>query len=281
MKLINRWSNVKSFNIPANLLSAHSINNQSAVEFRQVFKSFGKHEVLRGINLHISVGEVVAICGPSGSGKSTLIRLINQLETLSKGEVLIYQRPIANLKGRQLRALRTKIGFVFQQFNLYAHLNALDNISLALVKIHGWSPDRARHHALEKLYSVDLADKARYFPHQLSGGQQQRVAIARALATDPSIILFDEPTSALDPEMIGEVLMVMRDLSHSGITMIVVTHEMHFARQIADRIVFIAGGEILEQATPEHFFNEPQHPRAKYFLEKVLCPLTMAEQSSS
>ena len=247
-----------------------------AVEFRQVSKSFGPHQVIRNVDLRVAAGEVVAVCGPSGSGKSTLIRLINHLETLTSGEILVHNQPTAGLSGRALRELRTHIGFVFQQFNLYAHLDALDNVSLALVKVHGWKQAQAREKARELLQRVGLADRAHHFPSQLSGGQQQRVAIARALVTDPKIILFDEPTSALDPEMIGEVLQVMQALAHSGITMIVVTHEMSFAREIADRVVFMDGGEILEQADPESFFTHPAHPRAQRFLQKVLFPLQVA-----
>ncbi|TKI07743.1 amino acid ABC transporter ATP-binding protein [Martelella alba] len=245
----------------------------AAVEFRQVDKFFGGHHVIRQVNLRIANGEVVAICGPSGSGKSTLIRLVNRLEPLCGGEILIDGRPTSGLQGRELRRLRTRIGFVFQQFNLYAHLNALENISLALINVHGWPRDKARDKAALLLDRVGLYDKAGHFPAQLSGGQQQRVAIARALATDPALILFDEPTSALDPEMIGEVLQVMQELARSGITMLVVTHEMSFAREIADRVVFMDQGEILEQADPEQFFTAPTHPRARRFLEKVLNPL--------
>jgi polar amino acid transport system ATP-binding protein len=245
----------------------------AAVEFRQVDKFFGPHHVIHKVDFRVTSGEVVAICGPSGSGKSTLIRLINQLETLSGGEIFIDGQPTSALRGRALRQLRTHIGFVFQQFNLYAHLNALDNVSLALTKVHGWPQGKARDKAKLLLTRVGLADKADHFPSQLSGGQQQRVAIARALVTDPSLILFDEPTSALDPEMIGEVLQVMQELAHSGITMIVVTHEMSFAREIADRVVFMDGGAILEQADPETFFTAPSHPRAQRFLQKVLNPL--------
>ncbi|XOD70454.1 MAG: amino acid ABC transporter ATP-binding protein [Sodalis sp. (in: enterobacteria)] len=248
-------------------------NVQIAVEFRQVSKFFGHQQVLRDINLLVNEGEVVTICGPSGSGKSTLIRLINQLETLSSGEIFINQCPTTGLKGRRLRALRTRIGFVFQQFNLYTHLNALENITLALIKIQRLSIAAAHQHAQEKLRQVGLANKAQHFPHQLSGGQQQRVAIARALATNTNIILFDEPTSALDPEMIGEVLTVMRDLANSGMTMIIVTHEMQVAREIADRVVFMDAGNILEEAEPSRFFTKPQHPRTQRFLERVLSPL--------
>lgn len=258
----------------ASAVFSHSSAGQTlAVEFRQVSKSFGHHQVINTVNLSVASGEVVAVCGPSGSGKSTLIRLINQLETVSDGEILIDGQPTRNLKGAALQQLRTHIGFVFQQFNLYAHLTAQDNVSLALIKVHGWKRGQAREKALALLTRVGLAAKAQHYPDQLSGGQQQRVAIARALATDPNIILFDEPTSALDPEMIGEVLLVMRELARSGITMIVVTHEMSFAREIADRVIFMDGGEILEQASPEDFFTRPAHPRAQRFLQKVLFPL--------
>lgn len=245
----------------------------ASVEFRQAVKDYGSHRVLNGIDLTINPGEVVAILGPSGSGKSTLIRLINQLETLSGGEILIDGRATRQLNGKALRQLRSRIGFVFQQFNLYAHLSAAQNIMLALESVHGWTRDEAHERALALLRQVGLADKADAMPSQLSGGQQQRVAIARALSSSPQIILFDEPTSALDPEMIGEVLHVMQSLAHSGITMIVVTHEMQFAREIADRVVFIDGGEVLEVAPPAEFFARPRHPRAVRFLQKVLDPL--------
>ncbi|MCS2163897.1 amino acid ABC transporter ATP-binding protein [Scandinavium sp. H11S7] len=246
---------------------------QASVEFRNAGKSWGSNQVLRAINFTIAPGEVVAILGPSGSGKSTLIRLINQLETLSEGDILIDNRPTRQLRGAALRQLRSRIGFVFQQFNLYAHLSALQNITLALKTVHRLSEADATARARALLARVGLAEKADHYPSQLSGGQQQRVAIARALASDPQIILFDEPTSALDPETIGEVLQVMKQLAHSGITMVVVTHEMQFAREIADRVVFIDGGEILEIATPQTFFTRPEHERARRFLNKVLDPL--------
>ena len=246
---------------------------QARVELRDVIKQYDGHRVLNGVNLTVEPGEVVTILGPSGSGKSTLIRLINQLESLSGGDIFIDDKPIGQLKGAALRQLRSRIGFVFQQFNLYAHLTAQQNITLALEYVHGWNKEAARQRARELLDQVGLAEKADAFAAQLSGGQQQRVAIARALASSPQIILFDEPTSALDPEMIGEVLQVMKNLAHSGITMIVVTHEMHFAREIADRVVFIDGGDILEVASPEAFFTRPQQPRTQRFLKKVLDPL--------
>ncbi|WP_058909766.1 amino acid ABC transporter ATP-binding protein [Entomohabitans teleogrylli] len=246
---------------------------QASVEFRGVVKQYGDQRVLNGINLTVNPGEVVAILGPSGSGKSTLIRLVNQLEALSSGDILIDNRSTRGLRGRGLRELRSRVGFVFQQFNLYSHLSARENITLALTQVHGWQKAAAQQRAQALLERVGLLDKARHYPAQLSGGQQQRVAIARALASSPAILLFDEPTSALDPEMIGEVLQVMKSLAHSGITMIVVTHEMPFAREIADRVVFIDGGEILEQASPARFFSHPQHPRARRFLRNVLDPL--------
>lgn len=213
---------------------------RASITFRDVAKRYGDHQVLNAINLQVEPGEVVAILGPSGSGKSTLIRLINQLESLSGGEILIDGKPTSRLSGNALRQLRSRVGFVFQQFNLYAHLTAQENITLALERVHGWEKSAAQ---------------------------------ARALASSPQIILFDEPTSALDPEMIGEVLQVMKTLAHSGITMLVVTHEMQFAREIADRVVFIDGGDILEVAPPAEFFAHPQHARARRFLQKVLDPL--------
>lgn len=256
-------------------VSAADFNHlrQASVKLRNVIKQFDTHTVLNGVSLSVEPGEVVTILGPSGSGKSTLIRLINQLESLSGGEIFIDDKPISQLRGAALRQLRSRIGFVFQQFNLYSHLTAHQNISLALEYVHGWNKAAAARRALELLDQVGLAEKASAYAAQLSGGQQQRVAIARALASSPQILLFDEPTSALDPEMIGEVLQVMKNLAHSGITMIVVTHEMHFAREIADRVVFIDGGEILEVAAPEDFFTRPQHPRTQRFLKKVLDPL--------
>ena len=201
---------------------------RASITFRDVAKRYGDHQVLNAINLQVEPGEVVAILGPSGSGKSTLIRLINQLESLSGGEILIDDKPTSRLSGSALRQLRSRVGFVFQQFNLYAHLTAQENITLALERVHGWGKSAAQERALALLRQVGLEEKAQQMPAQLSGGQQQRVAIARALASSPQIILFDEPTSALDPEMIGEVLQVMKTLAHSGITMLVVTHELQW-----------------------------------------------------
>ncbi len=262
-----------SVHSPLSAASADSSSQQAQILFRQVIKSYAGHQVLNGIDLSVSAGEVVAILGPSGSGKSTLIRLVNQLESITSGEIYVDQQPVSTLKGRALQDLRQQIGFVFQQFNLYPHLTALQNITLALEKIHRQSPEQARQRAVSLLKQVGLADKADHYPAQLSGGQQQRVAIARALSSEPKILLFDEPTSALDPEMIGEVLLVMKQLAHSGITLLVVTHEMQFAREIADRIVFIDQGQILENSRPEDFFRAPEHPRAQRFLQKVLNPL--------
>ncbi|AMH14386.1 amino acid ABC transporter ATP-binding protein [Citrobacter youngae] len=261
------------FHRPAASAADFTHLRQARVELRNVIKHYDNHTVLNGVSLSVEPGEVVTILGPSGSGKSTLIRLINQLESLSGGDIFIDDKPIGQLRGPTLRQLRSRIGFVFQQFNLYTHLTAQQNITLALEYVHGWKKTDAEQRALELLEQVGLAEKADAYAAQLSGGQQQRVAIARALASSPQIILFDEPTSALDPEMIGEVLQVMKRLAHSGITMIVVTHEMHFAREIADRVVFIDGGDILEVAPPEAFFTRPQHPRTQRFLKKVLDPL--------
>ncbi|HVI50623.1 MAG TPA: amino acid ABC transporter ATP-binding protein [Candidatus Sulfotelmatobacter sp.] len=243
------------------------------IEFRRVEKAFGPHPVIRGIDLSVKRGEVVVICGPSGSGKSTLIRLINRLESLSGGDILIEGKSTARLGASDLRRLRTSVGFVFQQFNLYPHLTAHENITLALDKVLKLSKAEADERASGLLARVGLGDKGNQYPAQLSGGQQQRVAIARTLATQPQILLFDEPTSALDPEMIGEVLAVIRQLAESGSTMLVVTHEMGFAREVADRVVFIDQGQILEDAPPSQFFGATKHPRARHFLKQLLSPL--------
>ena len=247
------------------------------IVLKNLHKRYGSLPVIQEVDLEVARGEALAIIGPSGSGKSTLIRLINRLESISDGEIFIDGEPTAGFSGRRLRELRTEIGFVFQQFNLYGHLNALDNVSLALRKVRGVPRAKAEARAQELLERVGLADKARQYPAQLSGGQQQRVAIARALATDPKTVLFDEPTSALDPEMIGEVLAVMQELPKNGITILVVTHEMSFAREVADRVAFIDGGKILELEPPAKFFGAPSHPRARRFLKQVLSPLSAAE----
>ena len=242
------------------------------ITFEGVHKWFKNLHVLNDINLHIPQGEVLVVCGPSGSGKSTLIRTINQLEPIDKGHLLVDGMDLANPK-TDINTLRAEIGFVFQQFNLYPHLSVLKNITLAPVKIRKTPPAEAKNEAMTLLERVGLADKRNAFPAQLSGGQQQRVAIARALAMKPKIMLFDEPTSALDPEMIGEVLLVMKDLAQSGMTMAVVTHEMGFAREVAHRVVFIDEGSILEIAPPEEFFLTPQHDRAQKFLNQLLTPM--------
>jgi len=248
------------------------------IRFNNVQKHFGDLHVLKDIELEVAKGEVVVICGPSGSGKSTLIRTINRLESIDGGDILIDGHSIYDAS-RSLNAQRQQIGFVFQQFNLYPHLTALENITLAPRHLAGLGKQEASDLALGLLEQVGLSDKSRHYPSQLSGGQQQRVAIARALALKPKILLFDEPTSALDPEMIGEVLGVMKSLAHHGITMLVVTHEMGFAREVADRVVFIDRGQILESAAPQAFFSNPAHPRARQFLNQLLSPLHLAGET--
>ncbi len=242
-----------------------------AVEFRGVVKRFAGVEVLKGVDLSVAKGEVLVVCGPSGSGKSTLIRLVNQLESLTDGEVLVSGQAVSGLTGRALQQLRGRVGFVFQQFNLYGHLTARGNITLGLRKVQGLKAAEADARADVLLARVGLSHRADAYPAQLSGGQQQRVAIARALASEPDILLFDEPTSALDPEAIGEVLDVMRSLAHD-VTMIVVTHEMGFARALADRIAFLDDGVLLQAAPPSVFFGEDAHPRAKRFLQRLTTP---------
>jgi len=251
------------------------------IQLHDVHKRFGSTAVIRGVDLSVQPGEVIVICGPSGSGKSTLIRLINGLECPSSGEIVIDGISLTGLTGRALREVRIKTGFVFQQFNLYAHLTALDNITLAPRKVLGLDRATAAEQARHLLERVGLGEMGGRYPSELSGGQQQRVAIARALAMQPKILLFDEPTSALDPEMIGEVLLVIRELARSGITLLVVTHEMGFARELADRVVFIDQGEILEIAPPEAFFVSARHPRIRRFLSQVLSPLHAAEEEEA
>ncbi|WP_045215992.1 amino acid ABC transporter ATP-binding protein [Desulfonatronovibrio magnus] len=239
------------------------------IEFKHVHKWFDSLYVLNDIHLHIEKGEVVVVCGPSGSGKSTLIRCINRLEPIQKGEILVdginLYAPNVNLT-----KLRAEIGFVFQQFNLYPHMSVLENISLAPTLVRGLTQKQAYEQAMALLEKVNIPDKAHHYPSQLSGGQQQRVAIARGLAMNPKIMLFDEPTSALDPEMINEVLDVMKALALEGMTMVVVTHEMGFAREVADRVIFMDEGILVEQNTPSLFFTQPQTDRAKSFLSKIL-----------
>ncbi|MFB7181622.1 amino acid ABC transporter ATP-binding protein [Streptomyces sp. NPDC056257] len=239
------------------------------IELRDVNKHFGQLHVLRDINLTVGRGEVVVVIGPSGSGKSTLCRAINRLETVESGTILLDGEPLP-AEGKELARLRAEVGMVFQSFNLFAHKTVLANVSLAQVKVRGRGRGEADRRSRELLDRVGLADQAEKFPAQLSGGQQQRVAIARALAMDPKALLFDEPTSALDPEMINEVLEVMQQLAREGMTMVVVTHEMGFARSAANRVVFMADGRIVEDRTPEQFFTAPESDRAKDFLSKIL-----------
>jgi polar amino acid transport system ATP-binding protein len=242
------------------------------IEFQGVHKWFKKLHVLNDINLHVNPGEVVVVCGPSGSGKSTLIRTINQLEPIGEGRLIVDGMDLSDKK-TDINKLRAEVGFVFQQFNLYPHLSVLSNITLAPTKIRKTPRKEAEEQAMALLERVGLAEKRDAYPTQLSGGQQQRVAIARALAMKPRIMLFDEPTSALDPEMIGEVLDVMQKLATSGMTMVVVTHEMGFAREVAGRVVFMDHGCILEVADPETFFKSPKHERAQQFLKQLLSPM--------
>ncbi|MBY5368213.1 MULTISPECIES: amino acid ABC transporter ATP-binding protein [Rhizobium] len=244
-----------------------SAQELQTIRLSQVCKSYGDYPVLKEIDAQVSRGEVVVICGPSGSGKSTLIRTINRLEEINSGSITLDGQNIhAAMRAKELNALRSRIGFVFQNFNLFPHLSVIENVSMSPIRVKGVAPDVAKDKALKLLDRVGLADKARAYPGQLSGGQQQRVAIARALAMEPPVMLFDEPTSALDPEMVGEVLAVMKSLASEGMTMLCVTHEMGFARDVADRVWFIDAGQILEMTTPEQFFNNPSHPRAQRFL---------------
>ena len=239
------------------------------IEFSNVNKYFGQLHVLKNINLTIKEGEVVVVIGPSGSGKSTMLRCINQLEKISSGELEVDGFQLNNPKGN-INLLRQEIGMVFQHFNLYPHKTVLQNITLAPTKVKKMEPTEAEKIARFYLQKVGIAEKADVYPSQLSGGQQQRVAIARGLAMKPKIMLFDEPTSALDPEMVNEVLDVMKSLAKEGITMVVVTHEMGFAREVADRVIFMDEGSIVEEGTPEHFFKEPKEERTKLFLSKIL-----------
>ncbi|NGO75555.1 amino acid ABC transporter ATP-binding protein [Streptomyces sp. YC504] len=239
------------------------------IELRDVNKYYGKLHVLQDIQLTVGRGEVVVVIGPSGSGKSTLCRTINRLETIQSGSITLDGQPLPE-EGKGLAKLRAEVGMVFQSFNLFAHKTVLQNVSLAQVKVRGRKKDEADKRSRELLTRVGLEAHAEKYPAQLSGGQQQRVAIARALAMDPKVMLFDEPTSALDPEMINEVLEVMQSLAREGMTMVVVTHEMGFARSAANRVVFMADGKIVEDRAPEEFFNSPESDRAKDFLSKIL-----------
>jgi polar amino acid transport system ATP-binding protein/glutamine transport system ATP-binding protein len=236
---------------------------------KDLHKKFGDNEVLRGIDCSVEEQEVVCLIGPSGSGKSTFLRCLNGLETITSGEVSVNGHMVSDRK-TDINAVRRQVGMVFQHFNLFPHLKVLDNIMLAPTKVSGVSKEQARGKAVGLLEKVGLQDKTHAYPASLSGGQQQRVAIARALAMDPKVMLFDEPTSALDPEIVGEVLAVMKDLAREGMTMVVVTHEMGFAREVADRAIFMDGGVIVEQGSPSQVFGDPQHPRTQNFLSKVL-----------
>jgi glutamate transport system ATP-binding protein len=239
------------------------------IELRDVNKYYGELHVLQDINLTVGKGEVVVVIGPSGSGKSTLCRTINRLETIKSGSITLDGQPLPE-EGKALAKLRAEVGMVFQSFNLFAHKTVLQNVSLAQVKVRGRKKEQADRRSRELLDRVGLADQADKYPAQLSGGQQQRVAIARALAMEPKALLFDEPTSALDPEMINEVLEVMRQLAQEGMTMVVVTHEMGFARSAANRVVFMDDGRIVEDRAPDDFFTHPDSERARDFLSKIL-----------
>jgi ABC-type polar amino acid transport system ATPase subunit len=239
------------------------------IQIRGLRKSYGNFEALKGIDLDIALGEVVVVLGPSGSGKSTLIRCLNLLEDYQQGEVMVDGEKV--VRGRGLAKVRAEVGMVFQSFNLFPHLSVLANVALGPLRVRGLPRKDAEDRARALLTRVGLAEHAHKFPGQLSGGQQQRVAIARAMALEPTVLLFDEPTSALDPEMVGEVLDVMQDLARSGVTMVVVTHEMGFARRVADRVIFMEAGSVVEEAPPEVFFDAPREPRTQAFLQAILA----------
>ena len=239
------------------------------IDVRNLHKAFGDHEVLKGVNEHIEKGEKVVIVGPSGSGKSTFLRCLNLLEEPTSGDIIFEGQNITS-KETDINVVRRRMGMVFQQFNLFPHLTVRENIKLAPVKLKIMTDEEADKRAMQLLERVGLPDKADSYPIQLSGGQQQRIAIARALAMNPDVMLFDEPTSALDPEMVGEVLEIMKELADEGMTMVVVTHEMGFAREVGTRVLFMDGGNIVEQNEPKAFFASPKHPRLKDFLSKVL-----------
>ncbi|MCI6939118.1 MAG: amino acid ABC transporter ATP-binding protein [Succinatimonas hippei] len=238
------------------------------IVIKDLHKSYGSNEILKGIDLHIKKSEVVVVIGPSGSGKSTLLRCVNYLEVPTSGSITINNETIT--RKTNINHIRAEVGMVFQHFNLFPHMTVLENITIAPVNVRKMSKEEANAKALELLKRVGLESKADSYPDQLSGGQQQRVAIARALAMEPQVMLFDEPTSALDPEMVNEVLDVMKDLAHSGMTMMCVTHEMGFAKQVASRVLFVDQGKILEDTTPNELFENPKHERTKEFLAKIL-----------
>ncbi|MGX7048397.1 peptide ABC transporter ATP-binding protein [Lactococcus piscium] len=239
------------------------------IDITDLHKSFGTNEVLKGISTKFNEGDVVCIIGPSGSGKSTFLRTLNGLEEITSGSVIVDGYDLSNKK-TNLNQVRQEVGMVFQQFNLFPNMTVIDNITYAPLELKKMTKSEAHTKALDLLEKVGLSDKADAMPESLSGGQKQRVAIARALAMDPDLMLFDEPTSALDPEMVGDVLEVMQDLAKDGMTMLIVTHEMGFARKVANRVIFTDGGQILEDSTPDQLFDNPQHPRLKDFLNKVL-----------
>ena len=243
---------------------------KTIIEVENLKKVYGKNVVLKDISEKVEQGQVICVIGPSGSGKSTFLRCLNVLEKPTAGKVIFEGNELTNISDKELNVLREKMGMVFQSFNLFPNMTVLENIKLAPMKVKGTSEKEAEQTAKELLAKVGLADKANQFPQSLSGGQQQRVAIARALAMNPEVMLFDEPTSALDPEMVGEVLKVMRDLADSGMTMIVVTHEMGFAKEVADQVWFMADGYVQEVASPEELFSNPKSERAKDFLNKIL-----------
>ncbi|MDY4015110.1 amino acid ABC transporter ATP-binding protein [Parafannyhessea umbonata] len=249
-------------------MSEDTQHKTPTIELRHVEKHFGDLHVLKDINLQVEKGEVLVLIGPSGSGKSTLCRTINRLETIDSGEILIEGKPLPQ-EGKELAAMRAEIGMVFQQFNLFAHKTILENVTMGPVEVLHVDKKKAEQEAMELLRRVGVAEQASKVPAQLSGGQQQRVAIARSLAMHPKAMLFDEPTSALDPEMINEVLDVMVELAREGMTMVVVTHEMNFARRVADRVEFMADGQILEEGDPNEFFDHPKTERAREFLESI------------
>lgn len=240
------------------------------IQVESVFKSFGSNAVLRDVTMSVNKSEVVVIIGPSGSGKSTLLRCLNLLEKPEKGIIKIEDRPLMGGDEASIAAIRTEMGMVFQQFNLFPHLKVIDNIMLAPIQVRKWSADKARETAMNLLHKVGLTEKADMYPASLSGGQAQRIAIARALAMEPKIMLFDEPTSALDPEMVGEVLTVMKELAAEGMTMVVVTHEMGFAREVGDRVIFMEQGSIVEEGSPQQLFDDSKHKRTQAFLSRVL-----------
>ncbi|EQB3099486.1 amino acid ABC transporter ATP-binding protein [Clostridium botulinum] len=239
------------------------------IEIKNLNKSFGKNHILKGINTHIDKGQVVVVIGPSGSGKSTFLRCLNLLECPEEGNIIFEDEDITSKK-TNINKVREKMGMVFQQFNLFPHKTVLENITISPIKVKKLSEEKVNEIAMKLLKKIGLEDKANFYPSQLSGGQKQRIAIARALAMEPDVMLFDEPTSALDPEMVGEVLNVMKDLALEGMTMVVVTHEMGFAKEVGDRVMFMDEGKILEEGTPEDIFNNAKNSRTKDFLSKII-----------